>query len=612
MARCLTSQKQREILWLVAGGKCQMCGRPLPDDWHADHIIPWSILQDTNLFKMQALCPDCNRRKGCKMTLQAKCDFAEKLLNQMEMSGDCRRFQTELCRLMSGVARAIGGANWPALAKPGFPALEVCPGGGKSYCGVGMSSVFIGSTVFDCGLWVTPRKSLCQQAKDDFVARDFRLPTGRTYNPFNPAGIRAELLGKRAEKLFSQQDCKVWITSYQNLVHKADIILQWVQSRRVFCIWDEFQLLYDLPEFRDTLDDGDGNSWNDRIDPIAKACLEKTGFGGLILSGGLYRNDGLEVPSVAYRHGDPTSGEDEKRRYPNPDIRYTLAQAQEDQTIIRIDFDLYEGKLEFMSHGESLFEDVSNLSEKQYGSKLRYFLDQEPLWTWVLYDMIDSLEQYNHELNYNSRYLVIASRIEDGIRYKDWLESKGRRPLLVHSKDKESHRNLDKFRRHQCDSDGLVTIGMAYIGLNNKDFSHLGYLSDIRSMAWINQAFHRITRFDKKGPPYEKQFARISAPNDPRMKEIRDLIMNSQSPGVLKREMPPRRPPGVCTHNTPSDFEGVDTTDLRRIFNTNGKAVEKSDRVDSLAREFPPLNSWTRKEVERMLEYVKEQERYHA
>ena len=64
MKRTLTSKRLRAMLWLAADGKCQICGKELPENWHADHIIPWVKSPVTNMYGMQALCPECNRRKG--------------------------------------------------------------------------------------------------------------------------------------------------------------------------------------------------------------------------------------------------------------------------------------------------------------------------------------------------------------------------------------------------------------------------------------------------------------------------------------------------------------------------------------------------------------------
>lgn len=45
-------------------GLCSSCGKPLPPNWHADHIIPFSFGGRTDVVNGQALCPDCNIRKG--------------------------------------------------------------------------------------------------------------------------------------------------------------------------------------------------------------------------------------------------------------------------------------------------------------------------------------------------------------------------------------------------------------------------------------------------------------------------------------------------------------------------------------------------------------------
>ena len=66
--RFLRNSHLRESLYYDADGKCQNCGRPLGDDWHADHVVPWSVSHRTNVFEMQALCPTCNHKKGATMT----------------------------------------------------------------------------------------------------------------------------------------------------------------------------------------------------------------------------------------------------------------------------------------------------------------------------------------------------------------------------------------------------------------------------------------------------------------------------------------------------------------------------------------------------------------
>jgi hypothetical protein len=67
MGRFLSSKEDRQILYDHQDGKCALCGGPLGEHWHADHIIPWSRGGRTNVHAMQAVCPPCNLKKGAKM-----------------------------------------------------------------------------------------------------------------------------------------------------------------------------------------------------------------------------------------------------------------------------------------------------------------------------------------------------------------------------------------------------------------------------------------------------------------------------------------------------------------------------------------------------------------
>ena len=60
------SKRQRQILLLIAGGKCQLCGKKLKKNFHADHIRPFSKGGKTITNNGQALCSRCNTSKGNK------------------------------------------------------------------------------------------------------------------------------------------------------------------------------------------------------------------------------------------------------------------------------------------------------------------------------------------------------------------------------------------------------------------------------------------------------------------------------------------------------------------------------------------------------------------
>ena len=77
--RRLRSKHARNHLYIQADGRCRNCGIKLPDNWHADHIIPYCYCQTTELENMQALCPTCNIKKGNKMLRKHQKELIEKL-----------------------------------------------------------------------------------------------------------------------------------------------------------------------------------------------------------------------------------------------------------------------------------------------------------------------------------------------------------------------------------------------------------------------------------------------------------------------------------------------------------------------------------------------------
>lgn len=54
-------------LYLAADGRCGECGTELEPGWHADHMQPHSRGGLTDVINGQALCPQCNLKKGAKV-----------------------------------------------------------------------------------------------------------------------------------------------------------------------------------------------------------------------------------------------------------------------------------------------------------------------------------------------------------------------------------------------------------------------------------------------------------------------------------------------------------------------------------------------------------------
>ena len=58
------NKRMRKLLLIQSGNICQICNKKLDKSFHADHVLPYSKNGSTNLNNAQALCAECNLKKG--------------------------------------------------------------------------------------------------------------------------------------------------------------------------------------------------------------------------------------------------------------------------------------------------------------------------------------------------------------------------------------------------------------------------------------------------------------------------------------------------------------------------------------------------------------------
>lgn len=84
--------------------------------------------------------------------------------------------------------------------------------------------------------------------------------------------------------------------------------------------------------------------------------------------------------------------------------------------------------------------------------------------------------------------------------------------------------------------DVIVTVAMAYEGLNIPEISHIIALTRIRSVPWIEQMTARANRISPCGGQYDEQTGHIFAPADPLFKQVMKKIEAEQLPIIEKRQ----------------------------------------------------------------------------
>src|SRR5688572_23628187 len=70
MSKRKFNKREHDVLYIASDGNCELCGKQLDPGWHADHIHPHSKSGKTVLENGQALCPDCNLKKGNRVSMR--------------------------------------------------------------------------------------------------------------------------------------------------------------------------------------------------------------------------------------------------------------------------------------------------------------------------------------------------------------------------------------------------------------------------------------------------------------------------------------------------------------------------------------------------------------
>ncbi len=109
---------------------------------------------------------------------------------------------------------------------------------------------------------------------------------------------------------------------------------------------------------------------------------------------------------------------------------------------------------------------------------------------------------------------------------------------MATSSELDAHESLASFRR-QAEPSVLVTVAMAYEGLDAPEVAVVAALTHIRSRPWLEQMVARATRVDPLAGDYAAQRALVFHPDDPLFARFR-LRMETEQ-GTSSRKPRPKR-----------------------------------------------------------------------
>ena len=459
---------------------------------------------------------------------------------------------------------------------------DILPGGGKSALPQ-MGTWRIDKGLIDAIVWVVPWKSLKKQACTGFNKNAFNpvydAIDRENASPLIPASDFNPRNSKRSNPV------RVVVASYAGIAHNTELYTDFMRKYRCDIYLDEVHHLCE-----DELSKEDAKNWNSAINRLAPLAEHVFAMGGTL-------DNGQVIPFVNYETVN------EKTKHV-ADINYGFGQALTEKAIIQIDPMRVDGYADYSHKGKKYqavaLKDAKNIQESKRalrtcigtGSYDEKMLNAEA--TSFLQHQ-KTLERFDH----SSKMLVVAPDTGSADAYKSYLEERFGREMRIavaHTNGKSGdkpHQTIEDFKK----SDGyphardrkqyecLVTVGMAYEGLDVPDLSHLVALTFIRSKSWITQMIARCWRVDyegvKKGYTWAMQRAFLFVPDDHGMNKILDKLYQEQKDSLREKAIDIDVPPieGPTPPTPPSTFVPHDS-DLGEIAYAT-KAGEKLSDIDS-------------------------------
>ena len=423
----------------------------------------------------------------------------------------------EICKLLKG-GEQIGKII-----------MLVTPGGGKSLIPVIAAAQLIRDrasgggfqgTIADAICWVVPRLNLQAQAERNFEDSDFKEQLDHQHR----------IRGNNNEP----NPCKGtsgYVATYQAIFANPYLHAQELQRKRYILVLDEFHHVEE------------GGRWHQALQPLVDSAVLV-----VLVTGTHKRGDVKPIAFMPYKsiNGDrltPDLSNSQDARV----IRYTREDALREGAIVPLHFELQDGEAEWVDK-EGQVCAAGSIAEAGEDTNAA-------IWTILnteyAYDLLTKSVQHWQEykaINPRSKLLVIAPSIPKATEYVQWLKNLKIKALKATSDEsQEAQEAIKRFKKHRVQGnaktkdaiDVLVTVQMAYEGLDVPAITHIACLTRIRSEPWLEQAWARAARVDKEAGQLKTEGI-IFVPDDELAQNCIEKILAEQEPILKEREQKPR------------------------------------------------------------------------
>jgi len=443
---------------------------------------------------------------------------------------------------------------------------NVTPGGGKTKMAAIFANELLDAGIVGQVLYLVPRDSLRSQVQQSF------------YSPTQGLAYRA--CSVRTKTLSQEQWVanRVVVATYQSVVAEPLRFLRYVKLRPTLVTFDEIHHLAARPNLDEDDDDGTGATDADWF----QACEALFVFAKCVLamSGGMVRGDGQRIPFIEY--------DDEKK--PKCDVVYRRSMALIERAVIPVQFVRLDANAKWEHRNAEHEAELSATKAKARSLALRTALARSDYRDVAIQDFIEDWQHFRQHY-YRSRAIVIADSIERAEHYALLIRSLSVDVTLATSKEGDKgQRALRRFRDNNG-GDVLVTVGMAYEGLDVPDCTHEALFTRVRSFPYLDQSANRVTRFDRNSPlTWEEQRATIYVPDDQKMQQFIDHMTAEQDEAFKEVK---HRAAGEVFRGR-STFRPLEAAKTATRFSEPGLNLSDEDnqRVATLHRIVPETKHW--------------------
>lgn len=462
----------------------------------------------------------------------------------MSASRPLRSHQRALQALVAAIARGEATGVSDILA-------AVTPGGGKSLLPVIAGAELIAAGRIDRVVWVVPRDSLRLQAEEAFADPAWRASLGHAVS------VRAA-----DNEPDPARGLGGYVTTYQAVAAAPALHLAEARAHRTLLVVDE---VHHLPvpsaargrDGETSDEEAEAGAWSRAMLPLMRAASMR-----LFLSGTLERADGRRILGLPYRPASPGRAPEVDTEAPGlAVIGYSRVQALAERAVLPVNFGALDGEASWLEAGQEAGA-APRVGPHRLGGGVR--VTTRPalftaLRTGFARDLLGEAFHATRRIRARRRterglgsaepalglgkLLVVAPDQASARRYQAMIQgwmpgSQAERDVrIATSSAQDAHAALAAFRLLP-EPAILVTVAMAYEGLDAPEVAVVAALTHIRSRPWLEQMLARATRVDPNAGPYDGQQALVFHPDDPLFAKFRAELETEQ--GSAPR--PPEKP----------------------------------------------------------------------